>query len=218
MFTVINHIKEEKRRLFRAKIQQKQLEKIAFEQSSRQLSKLLSQLNIWKKGLVVASYRPLPGELSPEFFQRKYQQKCRFVFPQIKKTTYEIRFVSASLDREEDWEQSPWPGGWQPTNEMEISLHKIDVFFVPALAFDREGRRLGRGGGFYDRALSQASGIKMGLASACQISNEALPEESHDVKMDAVLTDDFLIVPLKHTRIFNIKGSEKEDFKGYTDC
>ena len=207
----INHLKFARvfklkaRDLFRAKIQCKLKEKWDFEQASQQLSDILSQLDVWKQGLTVASYRALPGELSPVVFQRKYQGEVRFVFPQIKGINQKIKFVSAVWDRDTDWEKSPW-GGWQPSGEEETSLSEIDVFFVPALAFDREGRRLGRGKGFYDRILSQSIGLKIGLAGTFQISDSALPEEKYDIRMDAVLTDHFLYIPSNRFQKFNKKN------------
>jgi len=113
------------------------------------------------------------------------------------------------------WEPSPWGRdgeGQQPSmhdqegcNSMDkkvCAISKIDVFLVPGLAFDRAGRRLGRGGGHYDKALAEARGLKIGLAGSHQISNEALPEESHDVRMDAVVTERFSFFPLSHSRFF----------------
>ena len=44
----------------------------------------------------------------------------------------------------------------QPADEGPvIPLHEIDVFLTPGLAFDQTGGRLGQGGGFYDRILSE---------------------------------------------------------------
>lgn len=186
----VSQIKKEKRELFRTGIRKEQVRKQGFGEASKRLSCLLDQLGIWKKGLTIASYRPLPDELSVAPFYEKYQQKCRFVFPKIKEE--EISFVAAHLYKEEEWEKSPW-GGRQPSGDRVVSLNKIDVFFVPALAFDRRGCRLGRGKGFYDRVLSQTKGVKIGVAGACQVSNADLPEQKHDVRMDAVATERFVL-------------------------
>ena len=59
---------------------------------------------------------------------------------------------------------------------------------VPGLAFTKNGRRLGRGLGCFDRFLAGHKGTRIGLAFACQIA-DALPTEPHDVPMDIVITE-----------------------------
>ena len=69
-------------------------------------------------------------------------------------------------------------------------IEDIDLIVVPAVAYDRRGRRLGRGGGFYDRFLARG-GLRArtcGLAFAQQIVQE-LPAESHDYPVEIVVTD-----------------------------
>ena len=66
------------------------------------------------------------------------------------------------------------------------------VIVTPLLAFDRQGGRLGQGGGHYDRTLSnlRAAGpvFVLGLAYAGQ-ELDAIPMEPHDQRLDAVLTE-----------------------------
>ena len=64
-----------------------------------------------------------------------------------------------------------------------------EVVLVPGLAFTSEGHRLGRGVGFYDRFLgtSPSGVIKAGICFDFQVVPE-LPAESHDVRMDLVIT------------------------------
>jgi 5-formyltetrahydrofolate cyclo-ligase len=64
---------------------------------------------------------------------------------------------------------------------------------VPGLAFDRKLFRLGRGRGFYDRALANTSGLKIGLASVQQISNTDIDSEEHDCPMDVVVTEKYVL-------------------------
>ena len=69
-------------------------------------------------------------------------------------------------------------------------LAEPDVVLVPLLGFDRLGTRLGYGGGYYDRTLAQMtkSPTLIGLAFAAQ-ELDAIPRESHDVPLDAVITE-----------------------------
>lgn len=64
-----------------------------------------------------------------------------------------------------------------------------DVVLVPALAVDRRGIRLGRGGGFYDRTLPlcRVSTRLVAIVRDCELV-DVLPADSHDVPMTHVLT------------------------------
>jgi 5-formyltetrahydrofolate cyclo-ligase len=66
-----------------------------------------------------------------------------------------------------------------------------DILLVPLLAFDVHGTRLGYGGGFYDRTLSQLRVRAIGIAYASQ-QMELLPRDGHDYPLDAVLTENGL--------------------------
>ena len=72
----------------------------------------------------------------------------------------------------------------------------VDLVITPALRVDRQGVRLGQGGGSYDRALQHQQCVgawKVALLHDEEISSEALPCEDHDVKMDAVALPEILV-------------------------
>lgn len=76
----------------------------------------------------------------------------------------------------------------EPLMELEeIPLNRFDLVLVPGLAFDARGNRLGRGKGFYDRILAEASGIKCGVAYDFQLQ-ENIPTEAHDAKVNYIFT------------------------------
>ena len=62
-----------------------------------------------------------------------------------------------------------------------------DVVLVPALAVDRFGNRLGRGGGSYDRALRRTTALTVAVLYDDDVV-EAVPAEPHDVRVAAVVT------------------------------
>lgn len=64
-----------------------------------------------------------------------------------------------------------------------------DWLLVPLLAFDRAGRRLGYGGGYYDRTLAELPGATaIGIAWAAQEVAE-VPAGPHDARLDAIATE-----------------------------
>lgn len=73
---------------------------------------------------------------------------------------------------------------------------QLDLIFTPLVAFDKQGNRIGMGGGYYDRTLapwfdSQTGPYPIGLAHDCQLV-EQLPIESWDVPLPEIIT------PAKH--------------------
>jgi len=71
-----------------------------------------------------------------------------------------------------------------------MDWNEIDVMLVPGLAFDTEGNRLGRGGGFYDRLLNRARAAgnitAIGVAFEWQ-KTAAVPTAEHDRRVDLVI-------------------------------
>jgi 5-formyltetrahydrofolate cyclo-ligase len=71
------------------------------------------------------------------------------------------------------------------------------LVLVPGLAFDREGKRLGRGGGYYDRFLAApelSESVKIGVCWSVQFLTN-LPSEPHDVEMDWICHERGIVAP-----------------------
>lgn len=67
------------------------------------------------------------------------------------------------------------------------AVSAADVVVVPALAIDRSGRRLGRGGGSYDRVLDRVTGWTIALIYDNELLDE-VPTDPHDRPVDAAVT------------------------------
>ena len=63
-----------------------------------------------------------------------------------------------------------------------------DLILVPGLSFDREGFRLGQGGGYYDRFLGKRKLYSVGLARDCLLM-ERVPREAHDQRVRCLVTE-----------------------------
>jgi len=94
----------------------------------------------------------------------------------------------------EDYKTELTPGPYgilQPKREYtrEVPPEKIDLAIVPGLAFDQQGHRLGRGGGYYDKFLTRLSAgtPHIGLAFDFQVLAD-LPTFSHDVSVTKVIS------------------------------
>jgi 5-formyltetrahydrofolate cyclo-ligase len=73
-----------------------------------------------------------------------------------------------------------------------IDIAECGVVFVPGVAFDRKGNRIGYGKGYYDRALQRSmSSLSIGLAYSFQVL-ERVPSEAHDVPIKMLITEDLI--------------------------
>jgi 5-formyltetrahydrofolate cyclo-ligase len=78
-----------------------------------------------------------------------------------------------------------------------VALHEIDVFLVPGLAFDRNGRRLGNGAGHYDRILAsaRADALTIGIAPELRLVDE-VPTDGHDQSVGWLATESGVVSSL----------------------
>lgn len=74
-------------------------------------------------------------------------------------------------------------------SELQIPFSP-QVILVPGVAFSIDGRRLGRGGGFYDRLLAgrARAAFKIGICFPLQL-RQTVPHEEHDVILDVVISE-----------------------------
>lgn len=71
---------------------------------------------------------------------------------------------------------------------VSIPSSEIDVVLVPGLAFGPDGRRLGRGAGYYDRFLAEVDAVTVALTTTDRLRSD-LPLERHDVLVDWIATE-----------------------------
>lgn len=88
-------------------------------------------------------------------------------------------------------------GAWglrDPVTGTPVPFGQIDLVVAPALGFDRQGNRLGRGGSFYDRFFANKDVVasRCGLAFAEQIM-ESIPVTESDEPVDFIVTDEEVI-------------------------
>lgn len=69
-----------------------------------------------------------------------------------------------------------------------VESSQIDTIVVPGLAFSGDGKRLGFGGGYYDRYLSNYEGNILSLVYDCQLE-EHIPIEEHDIMIPKIITE-----------------------------
>lgn len=90
----------------------------------------------------------------------------------------------------ESWEKGRY-GIWAPIPERSrpVDPGELDAVILPCVAFDGQGRRLGHGGGYYDRYLPQCPQAERILVAFEAQQLEAVAVDTHDQTVQVVVTE-----------------------------
>ncbi|MEM6680836.1 MAG: 5-formyltetrahydrofolate cyclo-ligase [Pseudomonadota bacterium] len=140
---------------------------------------------------IVASYLAIGGELNVSALHEA-KPHVKLCLPFILENRRGLAFRSYGANTLIE----PGPmNTFQPSEIEQIVVP--DTILVPLLAFDRNGMRLGQGGGYYDSTIvsmrrnKQVSRV-IGVGFACQEVDE-VPYKPHDAALDAIATEDGII-------------------------
>ena len=143
--------------------------------------------------MAVALYAAVPGEVPTGRIREEYLAAgAKLYYPRVEANGTLAFYPHRAGD---GWEKGaygipepPRPSGGRPKSTG------FDLVVVPGVAFDREGRRLGHGFGYYDRFLGNlpAEVTRVGLAFSRQLVPE-VPVDAWDVPVHALVTEDGVI-------------------------
>jgi 5-formyltetrahydrofolate cyclo-ligase len=141
-----------------------------------------------KPGVIVSGYLPLKSEINPVPLMRKLAAAgAALALPVVAGRGKPLLMRSYVFGQPLD--TGIWGIREPKSNAPEIAP---DVLLVPLAAFDRKGRRIGYGAGYYDMTINalrrQKSVVAVGIAYAAQ-EVPAVPTTEHDARLDLVLTE-----------------------------
>lgn len=148
-------------------------------QQQQQLNLQLRDFFKSRKG-IWGAYRALAHEAQVEEVFKI--SDLNWVFPRM--TEGRLEFFEA-----ESFVEGPFKVLEPGPSSIKRELHEIQGLLVPGLVFNKNGRRLGKGKGFYDKTTAHYQGLKVGICFEFQISISPLPHEVHDVVMDFLITE-----------------------------
>lgn len=181
--------KSELRKKYR--IQRQQLSKSEIEDYSLKIANQLLQLNIWDKSFYHI-FLPIEelNEINTEYILNILAGKDKNIV--ISKSDFQDYSMTHYLLTDNTKIKKNKYNIPEPIDGIEIHPSQINVVFVPLLAFDTNGNRIGYGKGFYDRFLTKCNPdtLKIGL-SFFKAEKEISYFDKNDVKLD------YCIVPSK---------------------
>ena len=148
--------------------------------ASAEICRVIADDAAWKAARLAAAFLPLPGEpwISPLF------ENKTVCVPRVRGEKCDL--VLLPRDVPADWRLHGAEFDALPPVDPAL----VDLILVPGLAFTRDGARLGRGGGYYDRLLANCPPRtrRIGVCFAAQIV-ATLPVEAHDQCVERVITE-----------------------------
>ena len=165
------------RRLNRALDSQQRL------RASAAIFSAVERLPEFRAARTVAVFAALPDEPATDEVLARWASTRRVVLPRVEGDA--MRFYACRPDALVFGAF----GILEPQGERPCPAGEIDLVVCPGVAFTADGRRLGRGRGYYDRYLGDPAfrGFRVGVCYAHQLGDD-LPVEPHDVRMDRVIT------------------------------
>ncbi len=164
------------------------LSKEQVREKSRLIAERLLKLPEFEKAKTVMLYYGVRNEVETRgLIEKALEQGKRVVLPVSDFDSKKI--TPTELQGLEDLKKAEF-GLMEPVEGKVVGVKELDLIVVPGIAFDANGARIGTGKGFYDGLLRKVS-TKVPLVGLCFEENleESLPSESHDVKMDIIITE-----------------------------
>lgn len=152
--------------------------------SAQALAKLELQ-PCFQEARTVMLFHSLPDEVNTHAFIQRWAGQKNILLPVVQGRELVVRrYLPETAMRQGAFHIE------EPAGEDFTDYADIDLIIVPGMAFDRQGHRLGRGGGFYDRFLSHPAlqhTCKVGICFPCQIV-DSIPTEPHDLPVSQVIS------------------------------
>jgi 5-formyltetrahydrofolate cyclo-ligase len=168
------------------------------EQKSLKIYNLLIETPQFAKARGVMLYYSIGSEVQTvAIIQKAIALGKRIVLPYCKSYPEDLG-IAAINDLAADLQKSA-KGLWEPVEALRDNFFRSDLQLIvcPGVGFDNQGKRVGRGKGYYDRFLRDFKGRIpiFGLAFGCQIiKEEGVPFTYHDVSVDQIITEDGLVI------------------------
>ena len=164
----------------------KQLDTAFVQECSEIIVKRVLTMNEFTGADVIGSYMALPREVATmELIYAAWNMGKTVIVPawNADRGAYGMARMSCGTELE-----SGPSGVLQPRVLDWMSPRDADLMIVPVVGCDYGGRRLGHGGGHFDRLLQHCGCFRLALAFEFQVV-EKIPFDSHDVPVDMVVTE-----------------------------
>lgn len=170
----------------------KNIDRITYEHKSYMIANKLFQSSEWKNAEIIGiTVSHFPEVDTWQLIRRGWEEGKKIVIPKCypSEKMMEFRQITAFHQLE-----TVFFGLFEPIVSKTILVEKLDIdlLIVPGLAFNRKGYRVGFGGGYYDRFLTEFNRPFISLCFSMQIFDD-IPIETHDIPVEKIITENEII-------------------------
>lgn len=149
---------------------------------SKKIMSSLSTKDYFQKSKTIAFYWSMPDEVFTHDFILSWYKEKRILLPCVENDILLLREFKGM----ETMRKGEAFSILEPIGEVFNDFENIDLILVPGIGFDKNGNRVGRGKGYYDKLLHNSKAIKVGVCFPFQVF-DSIPMEEFDIKMDFII-------------------------------
>lgn len=167
----------------------------SFQRSaSNEVCKRIKRLKAFRYAKKIALYHAINGEINLDSIWTSAPYQGKFCFFPVLKEDRSLDFLPATPATAKTDNQFGIPEPDVCQSEA-IPTETLDIIFMPLVAFDKAGNRLGMGAGYYDRTLAEVKGpLLIGVAYEFQ-KLDTIKTHEFDVPLDVIITNKSIYDP-----------------------
>ncbi|WP_367606377.1 5-formyltetrahydrofolate cyclo-ligase [Legionella sp. W05-934-2] len=164
--------------------------------ASQHVCEKIKRLKVFRYAKKIALYHAINGEISLDILWKSAPYQGKFCYFPALKDNKSLCFLptTPATDKQDNRFGIPEPN---VCHTQAIPVEDLDIIFMPLVAFDKMGNRLGMGAGYYDKTLAGIQGpLLVGVAYQFQ-QLDHIKTHSLDIPLHAIITDKMIFDP-KH--------------------
>ena len=169
------------------------IDQVQRDEKSKRIRDLVVSSETFRDASVIMMFLSMPHEVdTTSMILHAWRQGKTIVVPKV--SWQQRHMIPVEIKSLETGLATNGHGLRNPTEGEPVPFEDIDLIITPGLAFDRNGNRLGRGGGYYDKffATHEKETTKWAVAFSEQLVDK-VPTADDDIPVDAVVTENEII-------------------------
>jgi 5-formyltetrahydrofolate cyclo-ligase len=189
IFMLVSHALDRQQLRQTLRSRRRSLSRYQQHQAAKQIALRLINSPLFAKCQKIGFYLAMDGEISPHVLLRLALARGKSCYLPVLRRFPKSELAFVKITTTSRLYRHPF-GMKEPRQRPRLFIEHLDLVCMPLVGFDKQGHRLGMGGGFYDRSLARCNNkklFKLGLAHDCQ-EVDALMSQAWDIPLHGIIT------------------------------